>query len=353
MKFLIMGLLIGVILNFIPLFMPDKAVEIFPEWHASLQSIENTEKSSNASISSIILTPVVTDEYAYIFTGNGGLQKKINIKDSLVSFSKNGKYYVKYEKIGNAVELYDTSGGKYWHLQSADYPYISPDAKIILLMNGDHSKINVLNINAVACGVKEISSMLCTVISFPGNSGFSGIGFLNGNYFILNNKGDVVSKGAEKDFIIKGISISDNGSYFTVHYGNNKGDFIKTVNSDNDTYTIPLKHIHLTKTALLTADNGKSAVIDEDRIILCLGKKIISEINIPAKSPGLSSISFSGNLYSASYKGVEKAYFLIFEEDGTVVFNREFPYEDFIESNMYGNLTVIRGSGNLYAYRSE
>jgi hypothetical protein len=352
MLYLLLGLISGIILSLAPIWTPSGAVELYPEWQGSLNSIKYIEESPNSFLPKTELS-VVYGSDIYLFSSGGKLLKKINFDNHLVSLSNTGMYYAQYDKIGTYVELLNTAGDKFWRTKSMEYPYLSSSGKIVLLMNGDHSRIRIMNINGNTAGEKEIYGTLCTVISFSRDSDFSGIGFLDGRYYLLNDKGELISTGIVPDSsVVKGIAISANGKYFVVHYGSSKGDYLRLINTARDKhYTLQLKHTHLTKTAINVNDNGNFAAIDYDRIILCRDDEIETVIKIPAMSPGMSSINFTDNIYFASYIGADgRANLFVFLDDGTFLFHKIFPKETFIESRIYGNVLLIRGSESLYCY---
>ena len=351
MRYFFLGLICGIIINFMPIWSPSGSLEIFPEWYGNFESINNIEQSPYNSLQKNEIT-LVNRSSILLLSPAGELLKKVNFGNHLVATGKNSSYYALYDKISTYVELFNTSGDKFWRIKSREYPYITSGGKIILLLNGDHSKVRILSIDGNPTGAKEISGLLCTVISFPQDSDFSGIGFINGSYFVLNGKGEITNKGITPgSSIIKGISISNNGKFATVHYGNNKGDFLRLVNTETEKhYTLQLNHIHLTKTALNVTNEGIYSAIDRDRVIICRKDEIQTTIKIPAKDPGLSALYFANSIYFASYMSNGQANLLAFLEDGTFIFQKKFTDQTFIDSGIYGNVILLRGSENLYCY---
>jgi hypothetical protein len=352
MLYLLLGLISGIIISLAPIWSPSGAAEIYPEWYGNIDSIKLIEESPNSFLPKTDL-PVVNRSDIYLLSSKGKLLKKINFDNHLVSLSNNGAYYAQYDKIGTHVELLNTTGDKFWRIKSMEYPYISSSSKIVLLMNGDHSRIRIININGNSAGAKEIYGTLCTVIAFSRESDYSGIGFLNGSYYLLNDKGELINNGTAPDSsIVKGIAISKNGKFFVVHYGNNKGDFLRLINTTRDKfYTVQLKHIHLTRTSITVTDGGNFAAIDYDRIIICRDDKIENIIKIPSASPGLSSINCINNIYFASYMSTDgRANLFVFLNEGTFLFHKIFSKEKYIESGIFMNALLLRGSENLYCY---
>lgn len=352
MLYLFLGLILGILLSIAPVWTPSGAMEIYPEWHGSIDSIRNIDETANPALSKINLHLTSMSDL-YLLSAKGQLLKQINFGNHLVSVSSSGKYYAQFDKIGTHVEFLNSAGDRFWRIKSMEYPYITSNGKIILLLNGDQSKVRIMNINGNPTGAKEIYGTLCTAISLSKNTDYSAIGFLDGSYFLLNENGDVLNRGTTPDnSIVKGISISINGKYFVIHYGDNKKDFLRLVDSGRDkSYTIQLKNVHTTRTALNVNDKGNIAVIDFDRIIISHYDKIESIIKIPPKSPGVSSIDVISNIFLTCYKSINgKTNFFIFLDDGTLLFRKSFSDDTFIESRLIENIIFLRGSSNLYCY---
>ncbi len=353
MRYLLLGIILGIIISLFPVFNPATAIEILPEWHGNVQSIDHLQKSGNPLISGINLRPLLAQPNIYLLSGNGNLLRKVSLNDHLIALSNSGQYYIQYEKTGTYIELRNTKGDRFWRIQSREYPYLTFNAKIILLMNGDHSRIRIIDINGNETGSKEVQGRLCTVISFSDHSDYSGIGFLDGSYYILGEKGEIINNGTTPaGTLIKSIAISTNGRFFSVHYGNTKADFVKVVNiSENVSFLFPLKNVHLTKTGMYLSDNGNLAVFNRDRIFVTDADEIKSIIKILPGKEGFSSVGLSNGVYSASYMGIDnRARFLMFLEDGQIIFSKAYEGESFIESVMYGNAVIVRGSGDLFCY---
>lgn len=352
MLYIVLGFIAGILLSLAPVWTSSGAIEIYPEWNAGLDSVKNIQESVHSILPKKEF-PIVYGPDIYLLSSGGKLLKKINFNNHLVSLSNDGAYYAQYDKVGTYVELLNTDGDKFWRAKSMEYPYLSSGGKIILLMNGDHTRIRIMNINGNPAGVKEIYGTICTVISFSRDSDFSAMGFLDGRYYLLNQKGELVNSGIAPDpSVVKGISISTNGKYYVVHYGNTRGDFLRLINTASGRhYTLKLKHVHLTKTALNVSDNGNFAAIDHDRIIFCEDDEIETSVKIPAMRPGMASIFITENIYIAGYTGIDdRANLFVFLEDGTFLFHKIFPKENFIESRIHGNALLLRGSDSLYCY---
>jgi hypothetical protein len=352
--YLLWGFIIGLALNLIPIWEHSASCEIYPEWHGDINFTRNIDISGNPGLADLRLNPVRTDTGALILSGNGSEIGNIAASEYLVSLCGSGRYIAKYEKAGKEVEFLNSEGARFWKFKSNEYPYLSYNGALVLLLNGDQSRIRVLDYNGNNIGVKEISGRLCTVISFSNQSDFAGAGFLDGTYYIISKSGRIISRNrVPAESLIKGISISDNGNYAAVHYGNNKKDNIRLIDiEENDYYTIPLKNIHHSKTAVDISDKGGVCAIDYDRIIITDDEGTIETvIRIPPKEQGVSSLDCAGGLCAAAYTGTDGiSRFLIFKRDGDILSVKEFPGESFIESFLNGPAILVRGSQNLYCY---
>ncbi len=354
MLYLLLGLFLGIALNFLPILEPARAIEIYPDWHGDIDLIEDIERSENPVTSKFILNPVKIPGGAFILSGNGVLLKRIIAGDHLISLSGSGEYIGKYEKTGTEVEFLNIRGERFWKVKSKEYPYLSFNGKILLLLNGDQSKVRILDNNGNAIGAREIIGRLCTIISFSRNSDFAGIGFLDGSYYILNESGEIITKDSvPANSLVKGISIHSTGNYIAVHYGNNSEDRVRLIDIKGEMlYSIPLKNVHHTKTAMNVSGNGNFSIIDYDRIVITGEEGMIEKIvGIPPARPGLSAIDYVDGLYAASYtKDSGTTQFLFFRDDGTLLLAKEFPGESFIESYIRDSVILLRGSQNLYCY---
>ncbi len=354
MIYILCGFIIGLAINLLPVWVPSTSYAVFPEWHGNINLIRNIEVSPDPGLSGITLNPVRTQTGVSILSGSGSEIRNIITGEYMVSLSGSGGYVAKFEKVGKEVEFLNAAGERFWKVKSNEYPYLSYNGKLVILLNGDQSRIRLLNYNGNEAGAREIQGRLCTIISFSSHSDFAGVGFLDGSYYILDMSGKIISTNRVGDeSVIKGIAISAGGDYAAVHYGNNRGDFVRLVDTrENEYYTVRLKSIHLSKTALDISDDGFFSVIDRDRILITDEEgNTETEIGIPPKEHGVSSIDCAGELCEASYTGTDGiSRFLVFKRDGDILMSREFAGETFIESFLKGQAIFVRGSQGLYCY---
>ena len=265
-KFLIPGILVGAAIS---LFLggPLSGLEIHPEWTGSLKSVEKIETSRFKSVPDIRF-PVRTADGYYLLSSNGGVYAHSPIRDSFFTMSGNGRYYITFQKVGHAVEFYDHRGEGYWKLKSLEYPYMSRSGKLVLLLNGDHSRIRFFDLNGNEIGDKQVSGRMCTVISFSEKNDFGAVGFLTGAYYIISPKGAILVRGQVPDgTIVKSIAVGNNGAYAAVHYGSTGGDVLRIVEvKDGDFDEVKLKGVHQVKTSMHVSEEGRVMIIDTESL---------------------------------------------------------------------------------------
>ncbi len=354
MWYVIAGFLAGALLNIVPLFQPAGGVELYPEWYGKLEAPERIEKSPDAALGKIGLPPVKLPGAIAILTGDGNLRLLRNTAGKLYAVSGNGQYYASYEKTGSKIEFQNIQGEPFWNISSREYPYLSYNGKLILLVSSDHSNIRPMDFHGNIRADSLVFGRFATVISFSGRSDYAGAGFLDGSYYFLDASGKILQSGRVADnALVKSIAVGNNGKYAAVHSGSEKGDFIDIIALESGKqYRCPLQRVHPTRTALYISEEGDVTALDYDKILLISRKgKIRETVKVPPAKPGLASIVSDGRLYAASYTKREgDARFLIFRGDGTVVFSREFSGESFLDTSLEKNLILLRGSQGLYCY---
>ena len=165
--------------------------------------------------------------------------------------------------------MYNKKGDRFWKIQSREYPISSYNSKIILLLNGDQSVIRIIDNHGNEIGQKNIYGRLCTSIVFSRKNDFGAIGFINGRYYFINEKGKLIHKGiTTSKKIVKTMAVSSNGAYGAVHYGDTQKDTVAIINiNQKDVNEIDLKNIHKVKTSIHISDNGTVTIHDIDQIL--------------------------------------------------------------------------------------
>lgn len=334
------------------LFSPAPAFEIYPEWWGGLKDLSAIEKSPRVSRKSSFFVRSGEQEY-FLLRSDGGVSVSGSVTDGLAAFSGNGLFYARYQKVGNDVEFFNTKGDRFWKIDSMEYPYLSFGGRVILLMNGDHSGIRMVDYNGNLANMR-ISGRTCTAIAFSDAADYSAVGFLDGSYYFLDPKGRMIHYGmTPKGTMVKGLAVGRDGSHGAVHYGSTGKDRLRVVNIASDDYDeVDLAHAHAVKTSLHVNGDGFCTVIDNDRILqVSPSGSVKMDIAVPAKREGHSSISHYGGLYAVSYTmKTGPSRLLLFRDDGVMLVTKDFPAESFLDATLRDGLLFLRGSDNVFCY---
>lgn len=353
MRYFIVGFILGLALNLLPALQPAGGTEFYAEWHGPLAAAAELQRSPTGRFPGSELPPVKADGSIFILAGDGGLIHRRQTDGRLSAVSGNGRYYALFEAAGDRIEFFGIRGEPYWSIPSREYPHVSHNGKLLLLMNSDQSRVRAVDMDGNPLG-SHITGRFATVVSFSKKSDAAGVGFLDGSFYLVDEKGRTLWSGtAPRGMLVKSIALSDDGKFAAVHWGNEKGDQVAVLDiAAKEARGFPLKRVHPTRTALHVSPDGTAAVMDFNRIHLVSRRgKLLTSIAIPPARTGMSSIVSDGSLYAAAYTGTQGgAVFLLFGEDGTVLHSRKFGTESFLEPSMRDGLILLRGSGNLYCY---
>lgn len=350
MKYLFTGLITGVILSLL-VFQGQAASELYTGFYIDLAGIESIPFSDNRNASDFIVVP--KGNVTWLFDGYGQLVKKIDTGALLAEYSGNGHYYVQYDKVGTSIELFGYNGERYWKLDSREKPFLSYNGKLVLLLNGDHSRIRVFDTNGNITGSGEISGRLCTSVEFSERNDYASIGFADGSYYFLDEKGSVIDKGnLPAGNMVKGVRISSNGKFGAVHYGSGEKDMLRVVIIGGDDFEeTELANSHVVKTAMHISDSGMTAFFDIDHVLAVDDDcDDLFSFKVPAKRPGQSVITRSGGYYYLVYtKNTGESQFFIFNDEGSLFYSREFAGEAFLSACIRNAAAIVRGSETLFS----
>ncbi len=354
MRYILLGVLIGLLLGFIPLMEPSGAMEFYPEWYGRIGDLQGVEKSTHPALLKSGLPPLQKDNTIWYLNADGTLVQTIAFTGKNMAASGNGRYFVEYEKVGKSIEFLNREGERFWKSKSLEYPYLSQNGRIVLLLTGDHSRVRIMDNNGAETGAREISGRLCTVLAFSRISDASAVGFLDGSYYLLDGRGNIAASGtAPNGSIIKSLAVSNNGRYLALHYGNRSGDHLGLLDSEKKSLdTLELGSRHYTKTALHVSNSGHIAFLDHRRILITDDDCDIDfEIKIPDKRQGHAGLDLSDGLYAASFSlTTGGTQFLLFRDNGHILLSRSIPEESFLDCWIKKPVILLRGSQGLYCY---
>ena len=350
MKYLIAGLLLGAIAGFL-LFRGAAASEILPEFYNSLHD-DYTANDSRSNANTFIV-PIMNK--FMIIDREGNCIKTLDLDDSLIEFSGNGNYYIRYKSIGTKMELFGINGERYWQKDSREKPFISYNGKIVFLLNGDHSAIRIYDTNGNLTGAEKIIGRLCTSVEFSENNDFGACGFIDGYYYFTDGLGGIINTGrVPVKNSVKAVKISNNGKFGFIHYGSTAKDWVRIVNINKSrSYDSVLDNVHVVRTAMTISDDGDGVFFDNDKVLLFdKGCNLKLKLNVPLKKPGFSTLSFENGIYVLAYtKNTGESQLVVFKSTGDIFYAKDFSNESFLKGIISDSLIFLRGSDNLFAYK--
>ncbi len=351
MRYLTAGILAGFAAGIL-FFRSASGMEIVPVFYSGLDSIDTLQWADSRSSRQGFV--VSLEGRTYIIDEKFRVVNRIDTADSLCEFSGSGSFYIRYGKVGSEIELLGPGGERYLKMKSMEKPLLSRNGELILLLNGDHSAIRIVDKSGNSTGAGIISGRLCTAIEFSEENDFAACGFADGTYYFLDKKGNIINRGAVRPGdVIKGIAVSRGGNFGFIHSGNDSADMIRTVDiTDNDFDYTELSRVHYVKTAMHIADNGEGAFLDHDAVLLTDDDCDIDyRISLPVKRPGYSTLSLGSGVYSLCYtKSSGEAQILFFGRNGSIMYGREFPGSSFLGAEIKNNIIFARGSDSISGY---
>lgn len=352
MRFFIPGFIIGAVINLFVL-MPHTGMAFYPEFTGTIKDISFISPSPFISGSGHRSFSVKTADSINVLAENGMLEKTMAL-EGLTAVSGNGKYIIRYGKVGPLIELVNISGESFWKRKNLEYPHLSYSGHLIFMLNGDQTHITVMDYNGNIIGNTHIDGRLATVIGFADRGDCGYAGFLDGSFDVIGSTGQKLLSGmTEGQGAVKSMGISNSGKYAAVHFGNTESDRLSVYDtSDGSHSTCNLPSVFKTKTAVNVSDSGDVAFLSRKSFI-CINKSGRSEFSLPIeeKRDGQCSIKMCGDFYAAGYttrNGMAK--FMLVSKEGQVISARYFPGESFLDISVDGNVILVRGSDNLYCY---
>lgn len=350
MKYAFAGILAGALLSLIFL-QVESGSELVPVFHSGLAELKECEEAAKPPLAEFVLSSA---DYTSIIDERGCARKTIPAKEGFFEFSGLGSFYAKYSSTGRDVELFGIDGQRYWKIDSIRKPFLSANGRLIFLLASDHSSIRVIDQNGTPGAQEFINGRLCTVIEFSYEGDYGACGFADGSYYFLNEKGEVLYSGfTPPGTVVKGIAISSNGLYGSVHFGNTENDFLKAIKlGKGKERNFSLSNIHSVKTSIIVSGKGDTVFFDMNSVIaLNNSGKLKFKIDVPEKRPGFSALSDDNGMLTLSYTGNNGAgRFILFTDKGNIFYSAEFPGESFLDSKIINDFIFLRGSESLSVY---
>lgn len=356
MKFILAGMMIGLIAAMLPLTVSGTGSSIIPAWHADKSSISMT-KLSVFDVPDVRYVALNIDGFPMILDGNGSLIESYPSDDStLYSFSEDGKFYCTYSKTGTEVSYYNTDGTRFWAINTPQYPLISPHGSIVILQVADMGTLYLLDKNGKQIENGVLTGKFCTSIDFSENEWIIA-GFTSSDYYIADNKGAIRYEGETTEkTMVKTAVLSSTAQFAAVHYGDEEHDGLQVIEiSTGNIRNIELSNRHITRTALLVQDDGTCYILNGDEIAVVPSNKktIETRIKVDMQRPGLATIAESGPYIFAGYvrqDGVPTLKILSAVKKPLIIAELDFPEEKALKCSSAGRLMIAEGTRNLYTW---
>jgi hypothetical protein len=353
MRYLLLGLAIGFIAN-IFIILHKGGVSVLPSFNMELDNANIEHMQVMPADNTLETFAVKKENNILCINKNGELVAKAKYPQ-LASVSGDGKFFIQYYKVGNEIEFLNIKGERFWKMKSFEYPYISASGKLILLMNGDHSRIRISDYNGNIYPESDIFGRFCTKVSFSDKNDFGAVGFFDGNYYFISDIGKIFYSGKSPNgMMVKNIAVSSTGGYGVVHSGNETEDVVILINFEkNSSKTIKLKNVYKTQLPLNVNDNGELTLIESDYIIKYKQNlKPKFKIKIDERKDGQYSIGFGKGFTSVTFISKDgEPRNMLFTDDGTVLSYKAYPNEAYLVSYPSQYSILLRGSENLFGYK--
>ncbi len=352
MRYAAIGLLLGMFLGFSPVFITYTGFVLTPLWYGSLQKVQAIEPASIATATSSFA--VTTESGYYHLKGNGALIKSITASDAFIKPTSDGNFYITYKKVGNEITMYNANSEFFWKLLSTEYPYISPNGSIIILLTADGSSARIADFNGNVYPNHELNGQFTTAVAFSQKASFAGIGFIDGRYYILNNKGQIIYKGiSPPSTVIKGIAIDDTGNYALVHCGNSSKDYVVGIAiAKQKSFTHELSAPHYVKTSMAINTTGRAVFLDFDKLLeIDIKGKDVEAYQIIKKRYGQSQVSSNNDIFIISYPtDAGGSVWYVWQWGKGKLYQREFLEEPFLDHTLSHNIILLRGQDTLMCF---
>jgi hypothetical protein len=354
MWYFIVGLLAGAMLTLVPVWTPAGGTVLTGEWHGTLKAPADIERSGNPEARKAVFASLPVEDTLLTFSGTGAVLYRNAAPGKLLSGSGSGRFYATYEKTGSHIELFGAKGERFWKLQSAEYPHLSYNGELVLLVNADMSQVRLFDHNGNVVGAGGVSGRFITSFAFSRGSDHAGIGFLDGSYAVVSKTGEITAEGRTPDNApVKSVALSDDGTYAAMHCGGEKGDRVIIINTIKHSEKIAkLTRTHVARIGMHITPEGRLAVIDGGRIALFTRRGNPDfMLEIPREKAGIASIAHAGDVYAVSYPRADgDAQFVVFTDEGDVLLSKACAGESFLYTVMDGPFILARGSQGLYCY---
>ncbi len=350
MKIILLGILVGAALSFIPICNNIQQSVVRPEWTLNVDNIQNINNSKNPDLNNNVLIPVKEDKRLTVLKADGSVAGVVNyFNEDLYSVSHSGLYIASYNKTGMEINYSDYKGNKFWKMETMQYPYVSSNGNYLLFSVSDLSRISIVDKNSTL--LSEISGRFSTDVFTSQTGDSSAVGFLDSSFHVINSKGVVVySSNTDKGTIVKSIAVSPSAAFVLVHFGTTTMDYFSVTDINNDKkYIYQLDKSYKHKIGLNVDDSGSAMLVTEKNLVLYEFRDKPEVMPIKKNIGGYSSVKFNQNWWIVSYPAEDGGNVIVLQ-DKNIFLSKVFPDCKFVETFIDDQVFVMRAMSDLYCW---
>lgn len=352
MKYLLPGILLGLIAASLPLFSYTPADSLMPQWYGLRDSVDSIEPSPHVAGKEGKFGILDLNKLT-VFNADGSILQDIAAPENMrLMPSGNYEFYALYGKADTKVSLHTLQGERFWAKEAPQYPLLSENAQLVLFLISDLSGIYIRDKNGLPAGAEFIGGKMAVHIDFADEKDSAIAGFISGSYHIIDESGSIVHEmTVPKPNVVKTVSLSPRTLYAAVHYGTVDSDMLRIVDlKDNSFEDVQCEAVHKTRTGLAITDEGEAHIID-GLYYLSYNKdgKRRAEWEIIPQVHGHAKVSLSASATVLSYRSSEStsaAY--IFDSQNRLLFKREYQ-DKALDNEISGSVILLKGTTHLEA----
>ena len=330
-------------------------------------AVDVGERDSHTDILPLKNSPKFQENFYYFkknilyLNQNGDIIHRVKLdNDDLASVGK--KNYVTYQKVGDAITLFNTQGNMLWRYNTFSYPFLSPSGNRILLLSTDNSSISILDRErSVLLSQKFLSSMILDFVFCEFNDSLA-IGTIEGRLIVYDYRGkgilDTEITGSKFNYV-KSVAISEKGEYFACLAGLFPEYLVLFDTKGKVLWKRETEKARRKKTYIYINKENHQLLEQGERSILVRHLKSGDiRFAIPLDILGVKEIVFLKAAFRKDQILVlvntdENPLVLLFSTQGEILWKKEF-YDRYLlkaEFNQAGDSFLIKSNEKIYCYR--
>ncbi len=197
-----------------------------------------------------------------------------NTEGTLLEYSVLAEGFYEYKKLGDEIAYYNGWRELYWKKPFSSYPKPGYYSGIIPLVSGDGNAVFFIDRNGNSLGIGSIEGRFAVDICYSTQIERIFVLFSGGEYSVIDEKGNPLSKNnlkdSEKDkiYFAKSCAISPYGDYYGIHYLSKEADIIRVYSKEGKYREVSLNTIIPNKVHFVINNSGDILLALKDRILL-------------------------------------------------------------------------------------